>query len=643
MVVITGNDNDDFVYYNHPNSPDRTVTITTKLYELPYWHGLMKTVEELTITNNDLTEIPIWIFNLSTLKKLNLSHNKITKIAIELKKLKLEELNLSFNDINEIPDWVDHFKNLKILRINNNKIEKLPKSLYNLVNITELNISYNSISVLSDSIRKLINLNNLYANNNKLKKIPDSFCDLTKIRCIKMSYNELETLPENIYKLNINVNYGCQLNEVDFSHNKITNVPDSLCYTYNKSINLSYNLLTKVPKEYRLGGNYSINLSGNPIRIVEKDIKNNNDQNYIYHNFEINIPPEMIPKKIEKKLLSLNDFISDSTINEKVYERNNEEEFENILKDKIFSKYIFLIKILDMAYKDKNKNAVDIICKYLSPVYKIYSLVLHESLNDLKYFITDNFKDEFVGYFLQNNILPDIIYYSMLNYSNVDDYNDILEESLYDFILKISIKTKNNNLLIKCIKHELFKTDNDYLSILLEKIHNDAYFGFIFNYIDDPLYESSYEINGTIYTGYDILNFYLTNSIILPLHHYNFDDISEFVSNKNFGIILELLIQQDKLTDKIIDQVLESDNWILIAKNVNITHPSAIKFLSKPENKKYEDFFRKEEIIELKDHNEDELIKLVKENDTDWLNEHKSELIEIAKLKSYKNLLFEMV
>lgn len=66
-----------------------------------------KRVEELTMSDENLSSIPEDIFGLEGLKSLDVSCNSINDISSSIKKLKaLEKLDLSSNEISVIPEYL---------------------------------------------------------------------------------------------------------------------------------------------------------------------------------------------------------------------------------------------------------------------------------------------------------------------------------------------------------------------------------------------------------------------------------------------------------------------------------------------------------------------------------------------------------
>ena len=99
-------------------------------------------------SSKDLALFPKEILKDKSISVLDLSNNKLTgAIPAEIHDLvNLEELNLSNNQMTGIPAEVGQLKNLKILNYANNKITGLPLELGNLTHLQTLDLSGNNIS-----------------------------------------------------------------------------------------------------------------------------------------------------------------------------------------------------------------------------------------------------------------------------------------------------------------------------------------------------------------------------------------------------------------------------------------------------------------------------------------------------------------
>ena len=172
-----------------------------------------KDLEIIDLSNNKIEEIDLK--SLINLKKLNLSNNKLKTIDLNKNK-NLISLFLNSNELIELDTSI--FKDLEILEVGNNNIEKI--DLKNNPNLIKLNISSTKI--------KDINVDNL---------------------------KNLKSL--NISNLNIKEVKPFNIEEVDYSHNSITNMSifKDLLKDINKKVVFNdqvINMLVDVDKAYDL-------------------------------------------------------------------------------------------------------------------------------------------------------------------------------------------------------------------------------------------------------------------------------------------------------------------------------------------------------------------------------------------------------
>ena len=88
------------------------------------------------------------------------------KIKDKEKIFNLEELYISNDNLTELPKEIGILTNLKILDIECYNLKELPKEIFNLINLEKLSIRINNLEISPDGIEKLINLENLYIDIN---------------------------------------------------------------------------------------------------------------------------------------------------------------------------------------------------------------------------------------------------------------------------------------------------------------------------------------------------------------------------------------------------------------------------------------------------------------------------------------------
>ncbi|CAH1101966.1 unnamed protein product [Psylliodes chrysocephalus] len=113
--------------------------------------------ECLRLENNSLRSLSGGgdLKDLHLLKILNLNNNLFHHIPVEIALLKnLQELYISNNQIKKLCDNICQLKNLKILDLSNNHIKFLPHDIGNLVNLRKCYINNNKLKVLPKSVHK---------------------------------------------------------------------------------------------------------------------------------------------------------------------------------------------------------------------------------------------------------------------------------------------------------------------------------------------------------------------------------------------------------------------------------------------------------------------------------------------------------
>ena len=86
-------------------------------------------LEELDLSNQQLTNLPVMLFECHGLKELNLSKNQLTELAPEIKQLKkLKKLDLSHNQLKKLPNEIAYLR-LTHFDVRHNFLEEIPREL----------------------------------------------------------------------------------------------------------------------------------------------------------------------------------------------------------------------------------------------------------------------------------------------------------------------------------------------------------------------------------------------------------------------------------------------------------------------------------------------------------------------------------
>ncbi len=240
---------------------------------IPSLHNL-KELEELDLSNNDLTELPEGICSLRHLRRLSvngntLPHSAIVKIFNTF--TNLESLEMSCFGIGEFPREISNLTHLKQLKLSNNHsqetisficqalpnleglflavgyLTELPPAISNL-NIRQLSLTDNHLTesaIANIGDWSLPNLEELDLSNNFLSELPPKMGTLRHLKRLKLSDNHLtQAAIENL------CNWTPNLETLDLSYNGLTELPPAIgmLYTTLKVLCLNDNL-TPVSKE----------------------------------------------------------------------------------------------------------------------------------------------------------------------------------------------------------------------------------------------------------------------------------------------------------------------------------------------------------------------------------------------------------
>ena len=173
----------------------------------------------------------------------------------------LSVLTISNNLLKEIPPELMCLNNLEILDLSFNMISKIPKNLSLLIKLKELYLNNNCLLMLHSSIGALKNLAKLTLNNNEIvdfyeepSKNKNTISSLGR----KSLPNEqkIACLPESLFEL-------IELNYLDLSYNKLTQVSPKICNLLNMKKAHSYD---------KLNNKIGLWLIGNPLKIPPKQI-----------------------------------------------------------------------------------------------------------------------------------------------------------------------------------------------------------------------------------------------------------------------------------------------------------------------------------------------------------------------------------
>lgn len=239
------------------------------------------------LLKNAVTEI-------DSVEDLDLSDNNLSTINDELDSLceNLQILDLSFNAFQQLPTFICNLCfHLKVLSIQNNQISKIPNEIKNLKHLEELyfsnnklteipdiqELNYLSIIDLSHNQIKKIQIDNLqkennvmeeiYLTNNKIEEIPDCFGNYKNLLILDFSHNLISTIPNSL-------SYLREIREIRLQNNKISKIPvDFVQLTSLKFLDVSSNVMVFPPNIVCKQGWNSI------MKYLELQVSKNTDSN----------------------------------------------------------------------------------------------------------------------------------------------------------------------------------------------------------------------------------------------------------------------------------------------------------------------------------------------------------------------------
>lgn len=172
----------------------------TALYKGKLVAGHESTVEELDLSNNDITYIEPGVFDKFTnLRMLDLSGNNIDRIAKGVFSSKLS------------------YK-LKVLKLDENRIAKLDREFEHLHQLEHLTLDDNpTVSFTEHTFKKLNNLKKLSLDGTRLEKVEQAYLlGLHHLEVLSMRQNSFRTVPD-LHGLT-------SLKKLDLSENPITEI-----------------------------------------------------------------------------------------------------------------------------------------------------------------------------------------------------------------------------------------------------------------------------------------------------------------------------------------------------------------------------------------------------------------------------------
>lgn len=182
------------------------------LQTVPRSIALLKSLERLDLSDNNIVSLPVELGELKNLTELNLEGNPLEYPFRQLRcddfgnartvhflNTDIQELNLSQAALVDIPPLLlRHTQHLQALNLASNRIKMLPDEFSELKMLTNLTLDNNGFKYFPEAVCSLVNLEVLHFSRNRFEALPASICDLTALQQLVVGSNELLELPSEL-------------------------------------------------------------------------------------------------------------------------------------------------------------------------------------------------------------------------------------------------------------------------------------------------------------------------------------------------------------------------------------------------------------------------------------------------------------
>ncbi|OQV19254.1 Protein flightless-1 [Hypsibius exemplaris] len=204
---------------------------------LPPSLEMIPTLEEIDLSENELTRVPDCVYNVIQLRRLNLSKNLLTDFDVPDGWHQLQTLNVSSNRLKALPQSLPTCSALRRLYVNDNQLD------------------FNGIP---PSVGRLENLEVFLAADNRIEMVPEGLLRCGKLKRLVLRNNLLVTLPDAVHLLG-------DLEELDLAGNPDLVVPPKPADLQKGAGLAFYNIDFSLNHQMRLAGNTVYQSSPSPV------------------------------------------------------------------------------------------------------------------------------------------------------------------------------------------------------------------------------------------------------------------------------------------------------------------------------------------------------------------------------------------
>jgi Leucine-rich repeat (LRR) protein len=241
--------------------------------------GVLDTLETLNVGRNPLKDLPDDFVKLQNLKVLWLDdcylEGTLPTVICEL--AQLEELRVSNNQLTAIPPEIQLLQNLQILGLDRNQLETIPVEIKSLKNLTHLLLRQNGLKELPDIDYNLPRLQILHVSSNQLTSLPVTlFQQCPELTHVYANSNKLVDVDTDVIA---SFELLQDLQHVTLAHNLIAYLPSDFWRTFGKPdqdgvCHLNRTIADK--SDDNADSNRTVALRGNPVvqQILQNDADN---------------------------------------------------------------------------------------------------------------------------------------------------------------------------------------------------------------------------------------------------------------------------------------------------------------------------------------------------------------------------------